>query len=155
MKYIVKSTATISAIAAALVAITAWWLFGARWSLGAPNEWNVKPNPVAWPAGAWLLPLAVLGLVGSLAAFAAYDRFRRAKSRREQKASTALCLGALSLLALLWPWALLGPGGTFNLIASTWGDISNEYFSTAYRVDDARRFTRDYVTQWQRPQSVV
>jgi hypothetical protein len=155
MKYIAKSTVMIPAIAATLVMVTAWWLFGAKWSLGVSNEWSVKPNPGAWPLGGWLLPLAVLGLFGGLAGFAAYDRFRRAKTRREQKASTALCLGALSLLALLWPWALLGPGGTFNLIATTWGDISNEYFSTSYRVDDARRFTRDYTTQWQRPKSVV
>jgi hypothetical protein len=142
-------------VAAALIAVTAGWLFGARWPLGVFNEWRVKPNPVAWPASTWLLPLGVLGLAGGLAAFAAYDRFQRAKTRREQKASTALCLGALALLALLWPWALLGPLGAFNLITATWGDISNEYFSTAYRIHDARRFTRNYAAQWQQPRSVV
>src|SRR5690606_39030888 len=54
-----------------------------------------------------------------------------------------------------WPWALLGPGGTQNLISSAWSDTSNEYFATAYQVENARYFTREYATQWQKPKAPV
>lgn len=140
-------------VAGALVALSGIWLLSGRGALGRDN-WFIAPRRVWWPINVWLLPLAVLGLFGGLALLSIYDRFRRAKTRREQKTSVRLCLFALMMLALCWPWAALGPttggaNGASNLIAATWSDVANGYFSQAYRVSDARRFTRDYPTQQQ------
>lgn len=144
---------------ALLCPVTWVWLYGPRRlpGVGAPlgyaQQWALPPNSALWPASAWLLPLGVLVIFGGAAALSAYDRFRRAKTRREQKTSVVLCLTLLSLLALVWPWALLGPGGTQNLINATWSDTSNQYFSTAYAVEDVRQFTSGYAQRWQRPPS--
>ena len=137
----------------AMVAITAFWLLATRWGLGR-DDWFVTPRRVWWTPGVWLLPIAVLALFGGLAMVSAYDRFRRAKSRGEQKTSVRLCVFALMLFALCWPWASLGPtpggaSGASNLIAATWSDVANGYFSQAYRIRDARRFSRDYVARQQ------
>jgi len=139
-------------ISALLVALTLFWLLKAHWKLGR-DGWFLEPNDGPWPLGAWWLPLAVLILFGGLAAVSAYDRFKRAKSRKEQTTSTVLAVIALSTLALLWPWSLLGPLGTANLINSAWSDVANEYFATAYEVEDARQFTAEYSTEWQNPAS--
>lgn len=141
-------------LAAALIGLTATWLFGARRPLGRDN-WFIVPHPFAWPVAVWLLPLAVLAVFGGLAALSAYDRFHRAKTRHEQKVSITLCLVALSLLALAWPWSLMGPtpqatSGASNLIEATWSDVANGYFSTAYEIEDVRDFTRHYTTRHQR-----
>ncbi len=145
--------------AVTLVALTAAWLFVLRRPLGRDN-WFITPHPFAWPLAAWLLPLAVLLVFGGLAALSAYDRFHRARSRQEQKVSTTLCVAALSLLALAWPWSLLGPtpqgtSGASNLIEATWSDVANGYFSTAYEIEDAREFTRDYAARRQRSYAVT
>lgn len=137
----------------ALVAATAFWLLAGRWGLGR-DDWFITPRRVWWSWSVWLLPFAVLALFGGLAAVSAYDRFRRAKSRGEQKTSVRLCVFALMLFALCWPWAALGPtpggaSGASNLIAVTWSEVANGYFSEAYRIEDARRFTRDYVAKQQ------
>ena len=137
----------------AMVGLTAFWLLATRWGLGR-DDWFVTPRRVWWTPGVWLLPVAVLALFGGLAMVSAYDRFRRAKSRGEQKTSVRLCVFALMLFALCWPWASLGPtpggaSGASNLIAATWSDVANGYFSQAYRITDARRFSRDYVAQQQ------
>src|SRR5687767_2130904 len=141
-------------ISAVLVTVTLFWLLKARWKLGR-DGWFLEPNDGPWPLGAWWLPLAVLILFGGLAALSTYDRFKRAKSRKEQTTSTVLAVIALSILALLWPWSLLGPLGTANLINSAWSDVANEYFATAYEIEDARQFTAEYSTQWQKPASPV
>ena len=141
-------------VAALLVGGTAYWLFRARWPLGRVGEWVIRPNEGAWPVQALGIPFAVLMLFGAPAALAAYDRFRRAKSRSEQTASTTLCIAALTCFSFLWPWALIGPGGVSNLIAATWSDLSNGYFSTAYTVEDARSFTHDYPLRHQEHVSV-
>lgn len=138
----------------ALVALTAAWLFALRRPLGRDN-WFITPHPFAWPIAAWLLPLSVLLVFGGLAALSAYDRFHRARSRHEQKVSTTLCVAALSLLALAWPWSLLGPtpqgtSGASNLIEATWSDVANGYFSTAYEIEDVRDFTHNYAARRQR-----
>jgi hypothetical protein len=146
------------AVAVTLLLCTAtWvWLYGPRRlpGVGAPlgyaQQWVIPPNSTLWPLSAWLLPLGVLVIFGGAAALSAYDRFRRAKTRREEKTSVVLCLSLLSLLALVWPWALLGPGGTQNLINATWSDTANQYFSTAYAVEDVRQFTSGYAQRWQR-----
>jgi hypothetical protein len=143
-----------------LLCFATWiWLYGPRRlpGVGAPlgyaQQWALAPNSTLWPASAWLLPLGVLGIFGGAAALSAYDRFRRAKTRREQKTSVVLCVSLLSLLGLVWPWALLGPGGTQNLINATWSDTANQYFSTAYAVEDVRQFTSRYAQRWQQPPS--
>jgi hypothetical protein len=141
-------------ISSLLVALTLFWLLKAHWKLGR-DGWFIQPNDGPWPLGAWWLPLAVLFLFGGLAAVSAYDRFKRAKSRKEQTTSTVLAVIALSTLALLWPWSLLGPLGTANLINSTWSDVANEYFATAYEIEDARQFTAEYAARWQHPTSPV
>lgn len=143
------------AVCFALLGFTLFWLARAQWPLGVAGEWQIKPNQGAWPLPAWGLPAAVLFIFGGFAALSAYDRFKRAKSEKEQRASTRLCILALTVVAFAWPWALLGPGGTTNLIASHWSDTSNEYFGTAYQVEDVREFTREYAARWQTPQSVV
>lgn len=139
--------------AGAMVVFTAFWLLAARWGIGR-DDWFITPRRVWWSWGVWLLPFAILALFGGLALVSAYDRFRRAKSRGEQKTSVRLCVFALMLFALCWPWAALGPtaggaSGASNLIAATWSDVANGYFSNAYRIEDARSFSRDYVPQQQ------
>lgn len=136
-----------------LTALMAVWLFKTKWTLNSP-EWPTKPNPAAWPAGAWLLPISVVLIFGGLAAWSTWDRFTRAKSRKEKTASTVTAVIALSLVSLLWPWSLLGPtpggsNGVTNLVAATWSDVSSGYFSAAYRVEDARTFAREYADKWQ------
>jgi hypothetical protein len=140
-------------LAVALVALTAFWLFGARWKIGYDN-WFITPNPTAWPALAWLQPIGALAIFGGLAAFSAYDRFRRAKTPQEQRTSTGLSLVALCLLAVTWSWSLMGPTaggatGASNLITSTWSDVANGYFSAAYEVRDVRAFSREYAARHQ------
>ncbi|HEX8833389.1 MAG TPA: hypothetical protein VF719_04275 [Abditibacteriaceae bacterium] len=139
--------------AAALLCLTAFWLFGTRHKLGRDN-WHITPNPLAWPAGAWLLPIGVLFIFGGLAAVSAYDRFKRANSRKSQKASTAISLGALCLLAIFWPASLLGPtltgtSGVANLVQAHWSDVANGYFGAAYEIEDPRQFTGEYPRQSQ------
>jgi hypothetical protein len=150
-----KYSLVIAIIALLMVAATWFWLFKTKWPLGVKGEWRMNPNAGAWPVGAWGLPVAALGIFGGFAALCAYDRLRRAKNRREQIASTRLCLIGICLLSFVWPWTLLGPGGTSNLIASQWSDTANEYFSTAYLMDDARRFTSEYAATRQHPASVL
>lgn len=158
------SAAPWSIVGAALIplAATTWWLLRAKTRLGL-NDWYLEPD-TAWPLAAWLLPLLVLLLLGGLAALSAYDRFKRAKSAREQRASTRLSVAALTLLALLWPWTLQGPGtpptsnipgrtGGFNLVSTLWSDVSSEYFSVAYQVESPRDFARTYADQRQQPPS--
>jgi hypothetical protein len=137
------------------VASTAFWLWLAKWPLGVAGEWTIKPNTGPWPPGAWGLPLATLGIFGGFAALSAYDRFKRAKNQRERAASTRLCLLGIALLTFLWPWSLLGPGGTSNLVASQWSDIANEYFSTAYQIEDARDFSQAFAATRQNPDAVA
>jgi hypothetical protein len=151
----VKSRRFLTAICAALFAVTLLWLGKVKWPLGVKGEWQIVPNAGPWPLPAWGLPLAVLFIFGGLAALSAYDRFRRAKSEKEKRGSTRLCVLALTVLAFTWPWALLGPGGTSNLIASQWSDISNEYFGAAYNVENAREFSKNYAAKSQTPQSVL
>jgi len=139
-------------IATLLVALTLFWLVKAHWKIGR-DGWFIKPNDQTWPLAAWWLPMAVLILLGGLAAISVYDRFKRAKSRKEQTTSTTLAVVALSLLALLWPWSVLGPLGTSNLINATYSDVANEYFATAYQIEDARQFTAEYATRRQQPAS--
>ncbi len=140
-------------IAFVAIVLTALWLFAGRFEVGVRGEWTVQPNAGAWPLGAWGLPIAVLFIFGGLAALSAYDRFQRAKTDKERRASTRLTIGALTILCFAWPWALLGPGGTQNLISASWSDTSNEYFATAYKVENARDFSRDYATRWQKPKA--
>ncbi len=136
-------------------AVTLFWLAKSKWPLGVAGEWQIKPNSGPWPAPAWGLPIAVLLIFGGLAAISAYDRFKRAKNEKEKRGSTRLCIIGLAILAFAWPWSLLGPGGTTNLISSQFSDISNEYFGTAYQVENARDFAREYSAKWQTPQSVT
>lgn len=150
-----KYSLVLAIIALLLVAGTWFWLFKTKWPLGVKGEWTIKPNLGAWPRGAWGLPVAALFIFGGFAALCAYDRIKRAKNRREQIASTRLCLIGICLLSFVWPWTLLGPGGTSNLINSQWSDISNEYFSTAYLMDDARRFSSEYAATRQHPAAVA
>ncbi len=147
MKIFASSARRLAAVLAAFLLLTALWLFAWKKPLGRDN-WFIAPREL-WPSAAFLFPLGVLLLCGGFACLCAYDRFRRAKTRREEKTSLCLSLGALFLFAVLWPWALLGPrqiAGVY-LISATWSDISNQYFSTAYRIENARDFTRKYETQ--------
>jgi hypothetical protein len=144
------------------VLATAWWLFRGRAKLGA-DGWFLEPWPQSWPLGAWGLPVAWLVLFGGLAALSAYDRFFRAKTRREQSASTVMAVGALMLLSLGWNWTLLGPSGTlfgarsgtFNLVAALWSDLATEYFGVAHQIDNPRQFAREYAEKWQQPASAL
>ncbi|HEX8552869.1 MAG TPA: hypothetical protein VF681_15100 [Abditibacteriaceae bacterium] len=150
-----RALPTISA--ALLVFATALWLFFWRAKLGRDN-WFLAPNPVAWPLGAWLLPLGVLLIFGGFAAVSAYDRFVRAKTEKIARTSTRLARVGIFILALAWPWSLLGPtpigtNGAANLIQATWSDISNGYFSAAYDVSDAREFSRTYADKRQQATS--
>ena len=132
------------------VLLTGLWLFWWKKPLGRDN-WFIAPRSALWPLDSWLLPLGTLLLCGGFALMCAYDRFRRAKSRREEKTSLRMSLGSLILLAAVLPWTLLGPrkiSGIY-LVSATWSDISNQYFSTAYRIQDARDFTRNYQLQQQ------
>lgn len=133
--------------------VTLFWLAKSKWPLGVANEWQIKPNQGQWPTPAWGLPIAVLVIFGGLAIISAYDRFKRSKNEKEKRGSMRLCIIALTILAFTWPWSLLGPGGTTNLIASQWSDISNEYFGTAYQIENARHFSGEYSQKWQTPQS--
>ena len=149
------------------VLVTAIWLLRGRGALGVPLQWTITPNLQPWPIGAWGLPLAVLIIFGGAAALSIYDRFGRAKSRREQKTSVLTALICLGILGFLWPWSLLGPGqlngrpgtptleGRFNIIAAMWSDVANGYFGTAYQIDEAQKFTREYSQKWQRVDSPV
>ncbi|MBV9468135.1 MAG: hypothetical protein JOZ57_02685, partial [Abitibacteriaceae bacterium] len=132
------------------VAATAVWLFHGRWTIGRKDEWSITVYPAPWPLAAWWLPLGVCGLFLALAIYFGYDRFYRAKTRRAQNVSTGLTLFCLAGLTLIGPWSLLEPGGTFNLINVAWSEVSNEYFATAYQIQDVREFTRDYATERQR-----
>ena len=158
-------------LAAVGVVAVAVWGFGGRGNLGRADEWSILPNGTVWPFGAWLLPLAVLLIFGGLGAgFAVYDRFKRAKTRKEQKASVVTTLICLGFLGFLLPWTVLGPGelqrinepsqltritleGRFNLLASQWSDVATEYFGTAYSIDNPRDFTRTYAATRQNPVS--
>lgn len=142
-------------IAAVLVAGTALWLILLKWQLGVRGEWAVIPHDVAWPIGAWGLPLATFFIFGGFSAICAYDRIKRAKNRREQIASTRLCLLGIFILAFAWPWSLLGPVGTSNLINAHWSDVANEYFGMAYQIEDARTFTSEFAATRQHPESRV
>ncbi len=134
--------------------LTALWLFALRRPL-TYDGWAIAPNTALWEWREWIVPFIVLGFFGGLAALAAFDRFRRAKSRKEQTQSTLLSLLMLMTFATVWPWALLGPQGGLTLVEAFWSDLSNEYFSTAYRIDDARQFSREYAEQWQTPASFI
>ena len=136
-------------------AATLFWLAKSKWPLGVAGEWQIKPNNGPWPAPAWGLPIAVLFIFGGLAAISAYDRFKRAKNEKEKRGSTRLCIVGLTILAFAWPWSLLGPIGTSTLIAAQFSDISNEYFGTAYQVENARDFSREYSVKWQTSPSIV
>ncbi len=130
--------------AAVLVALTVLWAMVWRAPLGRDN-WFLEPaRRTIWPLSSWIFPIAVLLVCGAFAWVCAFDRFRRAKNEREQRTSTRMTLGALVVLATLWPWSLLGPLGGFQLVAALWSDVSNQYFSTAYRIEDARQFSREY-----------
>jgi hypothetical protein len=138
------------------LAATLWWLLRARTRIGR-DDWFLTPSP-PWPFAAWPLPVFVLVLLGGLAALSTYDRFRRAKTSKEQRSSTRLAVGALMLLAFLWPWLLLGPGarerpGVLNLVSTFWSDTSNQYFGRAFEVVNAREFSRQYADTQQSPPS--
>jgi folate-binding protein YgfZ len=133
---------SVLAWSAALLLATLLWLLVFKTPLGRDN-WFITPH-APWPLRFWLFPLGTLAILGGLAALCAHDRFRRAKTRREQKTSTRLCLGALVLFSVVWPWSLQGPLGGFNVVAATWSDVANQYFSTALEVRDARAFSREY-----------
>ena len=137
---------------ATLLTFTALWLFVWRHSFGQ-DGWEVTPNEEYWPLAEWVRAGLALLFFGGLAALAAYDRFRRAKTRKEQTQSTMLSVLMLMCFAGIWPWVLLGPGGAQNLVTVYWSDVSNEYFGTAYQIEDAREFSRDYI-QRQQPKSV-
>ncbi len=137
---------------AALLTGTAVWLFLWRHPL-QHDGWKVAPNSVYWPPKEWLRAGFFLVFFGGIAALAAYDRFRRAKTRKEQTQSTILSVLMLMCFTTVWPWVLLGPDGAPNLVAVFWSDISNEYFGTAYQIEDVRQFTREY-TNLQQPKSV-
>jgi hypothetical protein len=122
--------------------------------LGVAGQWIITPHDW-WPVGAWGLPLAVLFLFGGLAALSAYDCFMRAKSPGEARQSAGLCIGAITLFAILWPWFLLGPSGTTNLVSASFSDVSNQYFSAAWQMKNARDFTRDYAKTEQQPTSIM
>jgi hypothetical protein len=143
----------IAVLSGLAVLATLLWLWFWKKPLGVSGEWAIKPHTAAWPIGAWGLPVVALFIFGGFAAISAYDRFKRAKNRREQIASTRLSLLGITLLAVVFPWASLGPLGTSNLINSQWSDISNEYFGTAYEIDDAREFTSSYAATRQTPDS--
>ena len=149
MKKIASPCRRITIVCGALLLMTALWLLVWQRPLGRDN-WFITPRAL-WPVSTFIFPLCVLLVCGGFAAMSAYDRFRRAKSRREERTSLRMSLGALMLLATLWPWSLLGPrqiSGVY-LVSATWSDISNQYFSTAYRIENARDFTRNY-ENWQR-----
>lgn len=144
----------LAALSVALLTLTAVWLFLVRRPIGR-DDWMVVPNSFYWPLSEWARAGATLCFFGGLAAMAAYDRFRRAKTRKEQTNSTILSILMLMGFATVWPWALLGPGGGQNMVYSFWSDISNEYFATAYQIDDPRAFARDYPRERQQPTSVM
>ena len=141
--------------------VTALWLFRSHGGLGVRGKWVVEPNFAAWPWGAWPLPVGFLVIFGGAAALAAYDRFKRAKGRREQRASTRACIVALMMLGTFLPWTLLGPGavkvtlshftleGRLNIIGAMWSDVATQYFGAAYQITDARQFAREYTSVWQ------
>lgn len=134
--------------------MTALWLFVWKRPLGRDN-WFIAPHQ-SWPFSASLLSLGTLLILGGLSALSAYDRFQRAKTRPEEIISMRMSLGALILLATVMPWTLLGPraiSGVY-IVSATWSDISNQYFSTAYRIENARDFTRNYAVE-QRDYDVV
>ena len=143
-----SSKRRVAILAFLLVMLTGAWLFFWKKPLGR-DDWFITPGAHLWPLATWLLPLGTLLLCGGFALMCAYDRFRRAKTRREERTSMRMSLGALVLLATLLPWTLLGPrqvSGVY-LVSATWSDISNQYFSTAYKIEDARDFTRNYEVQ--------
>lgn len=147
MKRFASPSRHLAIVCGTLLLLTALWLLVWKKPLGRDN-WFITPHAL-WPPSTFVFPVCVLLLCGGFAAMSAYDRFRRAKSRREERTSLRMSLGALMLLATLWPWSLLGPraiSGVY-LVSATWSDISNQYFSTAYRIRDARDFTRHYETQ--------
>ena len=137
---------------AVLLTGTAVWLFLWRRPL-QHDSWIVSPNEIYWPLKEWIRAGLALLFFGGLAALAAYDCFRRAKTRKEQTYSTILSVLMLMGFTTIWPWVLLGPEGAQNLVAVFWSDVSNEYFGTAYEINDARQFTRDYA-DLQHPKSV-
>ena len=136
------------------LAVCIAWLFQTSRGLGVSGQWTITPHEW-WPIGAWGLPLAVLFLFGGLAALSAYDCFTRAKSPQESRQSAGLCIGALTLFAILWPWFLLGPAGTQNLISASFSDVSNQYFAAAWQMENAREYTRDYASKEQKPPSIM
>ncbi len=149
--------------ATAALAILACWLLRGHGRVGADN-WFLKPHP-PWPLGAWWLPLSGLLIFGGLSAACCYDRFYRAKSKREEQTSLRLALGSLMLLSLVWNWGVLGPLGSnvkgdarpgfLNVLASSWSDVATEYLGAAYRIEDAREFSRRYALEWQQPRSIL
>lgn len=146
-------------LALLLVALTGVWLFAERDKngigrvLGMSDEWTIAPNG-NWPLASWAVPLCLLFLLGGMAALSAYDRFHRAKTVASARNSTRLAMLSLSLLAALWPFATLNADGAKNLIDAMWSDTPNQYFGTAYEIDNARDFTREY-SRFQTPPSRV
>ena len=143
--------------AASLFVLTALWLLVWRAPLGRDN-WFVTPNPQAWTIGATLLPVGVLLVFGGLAGISMYDRFVRAKTLKIARTSTRLALLGLCLLALAWPWSLLGPtpvgtNGVANLVQATWSDVANGYFSAAYETENPREFARTFADARQKVES--
>ena len=144
-------------LALILSACTAWWLLRSRGAWGRDGWFRTPHEP--WNLGAWWLPIGVLLIFGGLSAVAAYDRFRRAKTAPEQRASLRISLSALMLMSLLWHWSLLGPSssiegvrsGAYNVLASQWSDLATQYLGAAYRIENAREFSRDYARQSQTP----
>jgi hypothetical protein len=136
------------------LAVCVAWLFQTSRGLGVTGQWTITPHEW-WPIGAWGLPLVVLFLFGGLAALSAYDCFMRAKSPKESRQSAGLCIGALTLFAILWPWFLLGPSGTQNLISASFSDVSNQYFAAAWQMQNVRDYTRDYAGKEQKPPSLM
>ena len=147
---------------AVLLLFTALWLFVWRRPLSY-DGWAIAPVTTLWAWREWIVPFIVLGFFGGLAALAAFDRFRRAKNRKEQTQSTILSLLMLMAFATVWPWALLGSQeepnqvnqGGLTLVEAFFSDLSNEYFGTAYRIDDVRQFSREYAQKWQKPASFI
>jgi len=136
------------AISGSLVLLTFAWLQIGRWSPGH-DDWHLTVADTALPLRSMSLAFLALFLFGGLIGFFAYDRFKRAKTRKEQTASTGWCIAAIAMFALVWPWTLSGPFGTLLQVMANWSDVSNQYFSVAYEIDDARAFTATYDEKWQ------
>lgn len=131
-----------------LVLLTAWWLIFNKHTLGH-DDWGLVVAEHPLPLQSLAMAFLSLLLFGGLIGFFAYDRFKRAKTRKDQNGATAWCIAAIALFALVWAWTLNSPLGALPQVENNWSDVSNQYFSTAYEIDDARAFTAEYAGKHQ------